>query len=150
MVKIVLGRKKPEQSTASAPAGNNIFGAAAPATDSYDMKEDLSSVNRRVKVLEERYTNLRSRSQVTEQNMLHKNKTFFTEIKTINLELTEIKKEINELKDKILSIIKELESFAKKENVDILRKYIDLWNPVNFVTKKDVEAIVKEIIDKKE
>ena len=142
MVKIVLGGN---------PAPQRGIGGAdkkgGPA-DNINVRDDMNSINRRLKMLEEKYTNLRSRSQVTEQNMLQKNRNFFTEIKTLNLELTEVKKEINELKDKIMIIIKELESFAKRENVDILRKYIDLWNPVNFVTRNDVEAIVEEVIDR--
>ena len=64
------------------------------------------------------------------------------------ISITEIKKEINELKDNMLRLVKELETFAKRENVDILRKYIDLWSPVNFVTKNEVEDIVRETIDK--
>jgi predicted nucleic acid-binding Zn-ribbon protein len=105
-------------------------------------------MSRRVKILEERYTNIRSKFQVTEQNMINKNKNFFSEIKTLNLEITEIKKEMNEIKDRMVSLLKELEAFAKKENVDILKKYIDLWNPVSFVTKNEIEAIVREVIDK--
>ena len=133
MVKIVLGGKKP-------PAE-----AMVPMTN---MGEDIGSISRRLKVIEERYNNLRGRFQVTEQNTLQRNKNFFTDIKTVNLEMTEIKKEINELKDKMVVLIKELDSFAKKESVDILKKYIDLWAPINFVTKNDVEAIVGEVIDR--
>ena len=140
MVKIVLGGKNPPQGS-----GGQVNKGAAFANS--DVKEDITSINRRLKMLEEKYTNLRSRSQVTEQNMLHKNKNFFTEIKALNIELSEVKKEMNELKDNIMIVIKEMDSFARKENIEILRKYIDLWNPVNFVTKNDVEAIVKEVIN---
>ncbi|MBD3164760.1 hypothetical protein GF323_06180 [Candidatus Woesearchaeota archaeon] len=136
MAKIVIGKKQKENT-------GGIFGNSKNA----NLSEDLNSVERRVKMLEEKYTNLRNRFQVTEQNMLSKNKNFFTDIKTINIELSEIKKEISELKDSILSLIKELKSFAKREDVDMLRKYIDLWNPVNFVTKNDVKNIVEETID---
>jgi ACT domain-containing protein len=47
-----------------------------------------------IKMLEERYANIRSKFQVMEQNMLHKNKAFFTDVKGINLELVEIKKKL--------------------------------------------------------
>ena len=111
---------------------STLPGGKAPGGD-YDPKEDLNSLDRRLKMMEERHTNLRSKLKVTEQNMLQKNKTFFGEIKALNVEMTEVKKEINEIKDKMIALIKELESFAKKENVDILKKYIDLWNPINFM-----------------
>ena len=140
MVKIVMGGKNPLQGGTG--ANKNM-----PSINNSNSRDELNSTNRRIKMLEEKYTTLKSRSRVTEQNMLQKNKNFFIEIKTLNLELTEVKKDINELKDKILSLIKEMDSFARRENVDILKKYIDLWNPVNFVTKNDVDAIVREVID---
>ena len=150
MVKIVLGGKKPQQGMQSQGNFGSPFGAkkAPVPVDNLNIKEDIGSLNRRVKMLEERYTNLRGKFQVTEQNMLTKNKNFFTDIKTINLELTEVKKEINEIKDKMLSLLKELESFAGKEQLDILKKYIDLWNPVKFVSRNEVEDIVREVIDR--
>ena len=131
MAKLTLGR---------APSNQN-----PPKTE---MREEFNSLDRRMKIIEERYTNMRSKTKVMEQNMLTKNKTFFTEIKALNVEMTEVKKEISELKDRISSLVKELEAFAKKENVDILKKYIDIWNPVNFVSKNEVEEMVTEVIEK--
>ena len=43
-------------------------------------------------------------------------------------------------------IIKELKLTAGKEEVLILKKYIDLWNPMNFATQRDVERLVEEKI----
>jgi predicted nucleic acid-binding Zn-ribbon protein len=150
MVKIVLGKKKPEQQNQASPNEGGLFGTKkeVPQNNNSDVKEDVKSMGRRLKVAEERYSNLRNKFQVTEQNMIHKHKNFFTDIKTINLELTELKKEITELKDNMVSVVREMESFAKNEKVDILKKYIDLWNPIKFVTKNEVEEIVKEVIDR--
>ena len=148
MVKIVLGKPHPNNNGANMnmQAGNG--NRQIPAMPDMDVKQDVNGLSRRLKVLEERYTTTRGKIQVLEQNMLQKNKSFYTDIKSINLELTDIKKEIGEIKDKIVMVIKEIQGFAKKENLEVLRKYIDLWNPVQFVTKESVEDIVKEVIDK--
>jgi len=45
-------------------------------------------------------------------------------------------------------IIKELDIFAKKEQLKVLEKYINLWNPLNFVTTKEVEKIIEEKLKK--
>ena len=139
MVKIVIG-KKPNQGGQQKQGQYQAVG---------NVTEDHGTIGRRVKVLEERYTNFRSRFQLMEQNILRKNKNIFTDIKTLNLEISDMKKEITEVKDNMLRLLKELEAFSKKEDVDMLRKYIDLWNPMNFVTKNDVEDIVKEVINSK-
>ena len=53
-----------------------------------------------------------------------------------------------EIKDKILELVKELKTNAKRDEVKVLEKYINYWNPAKFVTQNEVEAIVKEIIKK--
>ncbi|MDO8481167.1 MAG: hypothetical protein Q7S65_05145 [Nanoarchaeota archaeon] len=106
------------------------------------------SNERRLKMLEERLTNMRSKLQVTEQNMIQKNKLIFEDIRATSLEMTDIKKDIQELKEKILWVVKEMQDFAKREQVEMLKKYLDYWNPFKFVTKSDVEATVRDVIEK--
>ena len=108
----------------------------------------LNELIRRLKKLEERYTNLQTRSQLTEQNMLSRNRSVATEIKTINLDIHEIKREVEEIKNRILMIIKELQASARKEELKILERYVNMWEPVKFVTHNEVEEVVKEILAK--
>lgn len=137
MVEIGFPEKKKE----------GMFSHKQPPDDS-ELKTEMIGIDRRLKVLEEGLTNIRRRFEVVEQNMLSKNKHLSTEIKTINLEANELKKEIMEMKDRMLMMIKELQECAKKEEVKVLEKYINMWNPVNFVTKNDVSDIVGEELKK--
>ena len=120
-----------------------------PATPMADLTEEVRNVSRRLKVSEERYTNLRTKVELTEQNMLSKDKQISTEIKTTNLDVHELKKELTEIKERIIMLIKELQTCAKREEVNVLEKYINLWEPVNFVTRNEVEDIIKDILGKK-
>ena len=47
-------------------------------------------------------------------------------------------------------IIKELKITAGKEELMTLKKYIDFWNPMNFVTQRDVERVVEEKMSESE
>ena len=109
--------------------------------------EDIGNIGRRLRVLEESFTNLRRVLQVTEQNMLDKNRMFTTEIRTIVSDVSDMKKEINDIKEKIMELVKELQTAAKRDEVKVLEKYINLWNPVKFVTQNEVEQIVKEMLE---
>lgn len=113
-----------------------------------EIAEEVTDMGRRLRTLEERYSNLQSKTQLTEQNMISRDRHLTTEIKTLNSEVNEIKKEINEIKEMILSIINELKATSKKEEVKVLEKYINLWEPVNFVTRNEVKDIIKEILNK--
>ena len=112
------------------------------------VQEDISNVSRRLRTLEEGFTNLRRALQVTDQNILGKNKVFSTEIRTIASDISDIKSDINSIKEKILEMVNDLEEVAKKEEVKVLEKYINFWNPVKFVTQNEVEAMVKDILKK--
>ena len=111
---------------------------------------DVNALSRRLRLLEEGFTNLRRFFQVTEENIIAKNKHFSAEVKTINSDVMEIRKEIAELRDKLLLVIRELQTVARKEEVKVLEKYINLWNPIKFVTQNEVEQIINEVLDKKQ
>lgn len=71
------------------------------------------------------------------------------ECKIINEELLELKREIEKIKENLNLIIKELKLTAGKEEILTLKKYVDLWNPLTFVTQRDVERIIEEKIKEK-
>lgn len=129
---------------------HKLFGhkeAPGPSIDNINaLSSELSLVGRRVRVLEERYTNLRRKSQVTEQNMLTTNKKLITDIKTLTAEMNEIKKYIEGIRGTLRQVIEELKKMAKKEEVKILEKYVNLWEPIKFVTRNEVEKIVKDVM----
>jgi len=109
-----------------------------------DILEQINSLGRRIRLLESRYTDMNRKSQVTEKNMLNERKRFITEIKTTNSDVVEIKKEIDGIKNKMDMIVNELRNFAARDELDTLKKYIDFWEPVNFVTRHEVEKIIEE------
>ena len=113
-------------------------------TDVTPISKELESTISRLRVLEERYTNVQMELRVTEENMIRRNKKTTTDIKTLTLDINELRNEIDEIKNKVLMVIKEIQGLAKNEDVKVLQKYIDMWEPMNFVTHKEVEEIINE------
>ena len=111
-----------------------------------DVLTQISSVSRRLVTLEERHTNLDRKIQVTDKNMLSENKRTHEEIRLINSDILEIKKGLNELTEKVDLIINEIKTLASKEEFEVLKKYVEYWEPLNFVTRKEVEKLVNEKI----
>ena len=111
---------------------------------------DFLELNRRIKVLEDIVNNLRRKILVNEQNDLNRNKKILFEQKTTLTEINELKKEIENIKRGINEIINELKNSARREDVEILKKYVDMWNPINFVTEDTVEKIIDEKLSKKQ
>ena len=129
--------------------GGGLFGSGTKEApfDVSVISNEVANLSRSVRTLEERTTNLIRKSQIEEQNMLSSNKKFSGDIKSINDALHEIKKQIAEVNDHMHQVVEELKRGAKKEEVRVLQKYIEMWEPVNFVTRNEVEKIIREILE---
>lgn len=110
---------------------------------------EIANLNRASKSLEDKYSNLRNKVQVMDQNMITSGRKTATEIKVISEQLDEFRRELEDLKEKIRLIIRELKQTAKDEDVKVLQNYVDAWEPMNFVTLNQVEKIVKDILAKR-
>ena len=110
---------------------------------------EILEMIRRSRVLEGRYANLERRAQVVEENMIEHNRKLLSGVRTLNQELVDARKAIADLAEKVEYITTELQDFARKEEIQVMKKYLDYWDPMNFVTMKQVEKIVNEIIDSK-
>jgi predicted transcriptional regulator len=109
----------------------------------------MNSINRRVRVLEERNNHMHRKTAVIEENMISNHKEVSEKLKKMNDDIKEIKKDFQEVKESMNLIVREIQSKAKKDDVDYLRKYIDLWNPTDFVTNNELDKAVKRILGKK-
>lgn len=114
-----------------------------------DLSSQVNNVARRLRLMEERYTSTRASVQVNEKNMLDGFKKTHSELRSFHDDIKGFKREINELKDTVKLIVSELKLLAKKEEVKVLERYINIWEPVNFVTQNEVERIVKRELEKK-
>ena len=90
---------------------------------------------------------MRQKVQLLDQNALEMYKKLLAEIQTNSDDVKELKRIMSDLQNKILLLIKELRLSAKKEDVDVMIKYMDLWQPQNFVTREQVEKIVHELLE---
>ena len=130
------------------PKHSGFFHGGKPMqqTDFRAFTDDIGNLSRRLRLLEQSFTNMRRALQVTEQNMLSKNKSFSTEIRTITSDISDIKEELAEIRERMLEMMKELKEAAKRDEVRILEKYISFWDPVKFVTQNELESLVKDIL----
>ncbi len=136
--------KKTEPNPAPAPKPKK--GEEAPGAG---LAAQVNSLSRTIKLLEDKYYNLRKKVQVDEENSLAQDKKMSNEIKVIKSDVLEVKKEMEDLKDKIRLIVKELKMTANAEDVKVLKKYLDLWEPVEFVTRNEVKKMIDSAIEGK-
>ena len=118
-----------------------------PQQDQAEKDEVIRDVTRRLRVMEERMASDRKNIQLNQQNVLTASKKVNQEIKNMYTELNEIKKELTSFNDQLGLVMAALKNTTKKDDVKVLEKYIELWEPLNFVTKREVEALVRRIVN---
>jgi len=125
------------------------FMAAKPSPEKpVDPQEIMNAFNARLRLNEERQAELRRRIQLLEQNTLSAEKKQATEVRLLKEELTDVKQTMRNVEDRIVTVIKELQLTPKKEDVDVVKKYMEYWNPVHYITVDKIEEFVRDALQK--
>ena len=96
-----------------------------------------------VKGLETKVNNLIREVNIIKNDFIQKSSKMKKEVGSLGEDLREMKHEQGKFVQKMDLIIKELKMTAGREEVTTLKKYIDFWNPINFVTQRDLERMVE-------
>jgi len=107
----------------------------------------MEDLDFRMRLLEDRYSKVRDRLILMNQNMIDEFKLFNNSFETLTEEMRLMRKDLEEVRKVTKDILLASKQFADKKNVRVLEKYINLWNPLNFVTEKDVQKLIQEVND---
>ena len=79
--------------------------------------------------------------------MLSSDRKIKAEIKLLASEVSGFKAQITGQEEKLKALANELQGFARSEDVDVIRKYLNLIEPLGFVTQAEVERVVRQVVD---
>lgn len=148
---LALGGPSPFGPTPAPPERRGIFGgtkqAPGPSPEVTGLTEQINGLAARIRVSEERFNEFRKKMLFIEQNMLTNHKKLLGDLKTSNEEIDELRHKLAEVEDRVITIIKELRLTARKTDIDVMRRYIELWDPVKFVTAEYAEKIAREVME---
>jgi predicted nucleic acid-binding Zn-ribbon protein len=103
----------------------------------------VSDLDRRLRVLEERYSNLRKKIQLTDQNLIESERSFGKELRGFNNDILEMKRNTSDFDEKVSIFAGELTNIAQKTDLKVVEKYLAMWNPSMFVTRKELREYLK-------
>ena len=109
-----------------------------------ELQERMNNMDRRIRILEDRYSNLKRGMQFADTNIIRNKQELTKEAKALDAEVNEIQQTIHELNDKIGEIMKELQTCAKLADLKVLEKYVDMWQPVKFITREQAIKFIEE------
>ncbi len=106
--------------------------------------ERINNISSRLRLTEERINNNRERLKVFDADLMESKKNINNDIKEIESEIRDVKKNIKRLEDNIQHIIKELELMARKQDVKVIEKYVDMMDPSRYITKEEVLKLLEK------
>lgn len=109
-----------------------------------EVSRKISDLLSRLRLLEERYGNLRREHQTTSQNMIDHHQQLSKQQRKLSDQLLEAKRTIKDLSDQIGMMKGELADSAKSHQVIAIERYVDLWQPLSFITREEAERIIQE------
>lgn len=109
----------------------------------------LLNLNARLRTLESRFGDfrelinfLRSNIQDLRKSLNEISKDAGSEVRTVERRLDDFERSLEVLKN-------EVTLRAPKEDFDVLKKYLDYWNPTNFVTIDQLDEILADLKSEK-
>ena len=111
-----------------------------------EVKKQVSGVSARMKLVEGHIDTLRSHIDLLDNSLIEKHKAVVQEVRSVEDSVRGLRADIDTVKDLTERIAKRLEELASREQVKILERYVSLWQPLNFVTRSEVETVVKNIL----
>jgi len=103
----------------------------------------LMEISMRFRDLEEKNKMLRDRLLLMGENLIEMREKTFSDILEIKKELELIKKNMERLVSFLETASAEFSKFARKEDLEILTKQAKMFQPLEFVRKKDLKKINK-------
>jgi hypothetical protein len=116
----------------------------APSGPDPEILSQVSNVTRRVRIIEESLGNLRKKTGIDEENNLAEIKKIHTSVKSLFAQIDELKKEQEDFKSQMRKMISEFQTVAKKDEVEVLKRYIKIWEPVQFATVNQVSHMIQD------
>ncbi len=105
--------------------------------------DKLNELLRVLRTMEERFTNINRKLDVLESNFLAQQKKMNKDFMLAESDLVEMKKELSSFNYKLNLLGKELLLCARKGDVDSIRKYLEFWQPMNFIRREEAERFIQ-------
>ncbi len=103
----------------------------------------ITTISTRLKILEERYTILRKKSSVTDQNLIQVEKNQFNEFRLLNEDIIKLKIKLKGAMEKLELLTDEVQNFTDRREFTIIQKYLEYWEPMDFVTRKEINDFLR-------
>ena len=114
-----------------------------------DFTPIVNELANRLRILEAKQSIFAEKLLVMNQNMIQEYKRLVKDIKNSRDNIAEVEKSVDKIRNVVKHFSEEAGKFARQDDVRVLQKYVQFWNPIKYVTEAEVEQIVARAHGKK-
>jgi protein subunit release factor A len=107
----------------------------------YDVLTDITI---KFRDIEEKQNILKDRVLLIGENLVSVKEDADQELAQLKLRILELEEEVKKIKLNLQSILESTDNFARKNEVDILKRQFQMFQPLEFARISDVEALIKK------
>lgn len=108
------------------------------------LSRQVADLLSRLRLLEGRYANLRREHQLTSHNMIEHHQNLAKQQRKLSDQLLELKRNVRDLKEQLDTMTGELADAATHHDLQVLERYLDFWQPMDFLTRNEAEKLIAE------
>jgi 5'-deoxynucleotidase YfbR-like HD superfamily hydrolase len=131
---------------------NNIFGGNAEKQEQQQFKSTVDThskailnVVQRQKDLESSIDVINEKLELLDHNSVKNFRKVNDDIKNLREDIKDLRSELSSIKEFNQKLTKQLKSFATRDEVGKLEKYVDFWEPMNFVTREEMDDFREKV-----
>lgn len=109
----------------------------------------ITEVNNRIRIIEENVTQQRKKTELINNTMLSNDKAKQQDIEDLKIKIESLLKDLDDTKNTIRMLIKQMQAFAPQSEVKVLKKYVDLFDPTQMLTRGEVNEIIEKKLKEK-
>ncbi len=99
---------------------------------------------RRIRVLEERYAVLRHKSQLADHSLIRTQDHIQKTLSRLSSEIMQVRRLLIDIDDKLDRFLEQVKKAAPREDVLILKKYLEMWDPIKYLTREEAKRLLEE------
>lgn len=108
-----------------------------------DLETFFTQLLQRINEIEERERINRNKIDLLSNSLIKKDEKLNEEIRVLRENQKKLGDEIEKIKQKIDYILGEFPNLVRKEDLRVIERFIELWQPLKFATLEDVKRMLE-------
>jgi len=110
------------------------------------LAERLDGLESKLRLLENKISLVEKKEESVEKNVISINNRSSARLDEINKAIRDFKDRLDDFNERFEQMIDEVRSKGSKAELDTIKKYLEYWKPIEFVTRGTAEKMIEDAI----